>query len=194
MPLAAIIIATKDAPWSGAPLALAPWNDETLIEFTIAQLRAADVRDVEVVLGRGAAEIIPLISLDNVEPVVDARAAEDRASSVRAGAAAVPRGTEHAVLAFIDEPRPSWVYGRLIDAHVDAGAAITRPAYRDRTGAPLVVDATVLATLRNVADEDGLRRVIEGSPVNTVSIDDEVVVLRTDSAEAYARALATMET
>jgi len=194
MAAAAIVIATQRAPWSNAPLALVPWSDDaTLIEFTVRQLQRAGVRDIEVVLGEDADEIIPLISIDNVEPIIDPRWRSGRASSLRVGASAVPRGTEHGLLANVDEPRPAWVYERMIDEHVSRGSAVTRPAYRETAGAPIVVNDRVLAELRNVVDDAAADAIINGSEgVNTIPFDDEIVVLRLDSKAAYERARALM--
>ena len=103
---AAILLAADDVLIDGVPVALLPWrDDETLIEFQVAQLQAAGVDVVEVVLGYEAERIIPLVALDNVEPIVNDRWREGAAGSLRVGATAVPRETETAIIVRVDEPR-----------------------------------------------------------------------------------------
>ena len=192
MVIAAILIAADAAEIDGVPLALLPWHgDETLIEYHIAQLQAADVDVIEVVLGHEAERIIPLVARDNVEPIVDGRWQADAASGVRVGATAVPRDTEAAIIGRVDEPRPADVYARLLDEHARAGAAITRPAFEGTPGAPIVVDRSLLAELRNATDAAGG---IDGilarhtSTILAVAFESGVVLMRIETAEEYAAA------
>ena len=194
MALAAILLAAAAPPFGDAPLALLPWlGEDTLIEYQIEQLLLAGVRDIEVVLGDGADAIIPLIARENVEPIVDGGWRASAASSLRAGAAAVLRGTSAALIADIAEPRPAAMYRALIDAHVSAPAAITRPNYGDTPGAPVVVDAATLAEVRNLAGASAsLDAIFErhAAAIASVRFDTPLVLLRIDSAEAYERARA----
>jgi len=155
MGLGAILIASAapDYPDDGPP-ALWPWRGgETLIEYHLAQLAAAGVRDIEVVLGYEAERIIPLVARDNIEPIIDPRWASGPASSLRVGASAVPRGTGTALVVYIGEPRPAAIFTTLLDAHFDGGAAITRPSWEGSPGAPIIVAEAVLAELRNLTDD-----------------------------------------
>jgi molybdenum cofactor cytidylyltransferase len=192
MVVAAILIATDAAEIEGLPLALLPWQgDETLIECHIAQLQAAGVDVIDVVLGHEAERIIPLVARDNVEPIVDGRWRADAASAVRAGATAVPRDTDAAIIVRVDEPRPSGVYRRLLDEHLRSGAAITRAAFEGTPGTPIVVDRAVLAELRNATDAaGGLEGMLarHASAVLAVEFEDGVVLMRMETAEEYEAA------
>lgn len=155
MGLSAILIASAapDYPDDGPP-ALWPWRGgETLIEYHLAQLAAAGVRDIVVVLGYEAERIIPLVARDNVEPISDPRWASGSASSLRVGASAVPRGADTAVVVYIGEPRPAAIFTTLLNAHFDGGAAITRPSWEGSPGAPIIVSEAVLAEMRNLTDD-----------------------------------------
>ena len=192
MVTAAILLSTGDAEIDGVPLALLPWHgDETLIEYHIAQLQAAGVDVIEVVLGHEAERIIPLVARDNVEPIVDGRWQADAASGVRVGATAVPRDTEAAIIVRVDEPRPMGVYRRLLDEHLRSGAAITRPAFEGTPGAPIVVDRALLAELRNATDAagglDGILARHAGT-MPAVAFESGVVLMRIETAEEYAAA------
>jgi molybdenum cofactor cytidylyltransferase len=154
MAVAAILLAADASPHFDVPPALLPWGtDETLIEYQIAELRAAGVDVIEVVLGYQAERVIPLVARDDVEPVVNARWAAGLAGSLRTGATAVPRDTETAIIVRIHQPRLADVYRRLLEHHASGGAPISRPAYHGVAGSPLVVGREALAELRNVTGE-----------------------------------------
>ncbi len=186
MVIAAILLAANDELIDGVPIALLPWrDDETLIEFHVAQLQAAGVNVVEVVLGYDAERIIPLVARDNVEPIVDGRWRAGAAGSLRVGATAVPRETDTAIVVRVDEPRSAGVYRRLLDEHRRTGAPITQAS----SGSPIVVSRAMLAELRNVTDGGGLEAVLArhaGEAVQ-VAFDDDTTV-RIETADDYALA------
>jgi molybdenum cofactor cytidylyltransferase len=191
MVIAAILLAAGAEEIDGTPLALLPWReDETLIEYHVAQLHAAGVDAIEVVLGYDAERAIPLVAGDNVEPIVNARWRTDAASSVRVGASAVPRDTHAAIVVRLNEPRPADVYRRLLDAHLRNGAPITRPAFRGIPGAPIVVGRAMLAELRNATDNGGLDGIIAGyaGEIADVAFDDRIVLLHIADADGYRQA------
>ena len=197
MTVAAILLAAGASERMGRPKALLPWvGGLTLVEYQVEQLLVAGVEAIEVVLGSDADEIIPLIAGDNVEPIVNRRWREGRAGSVRTGATAVPRGTDTALVVNVDQPRPANVYRRLIDAHRDRAAAISRPTHGDAHGHPIVLGEAALAEARNVTDEKmGLRAVVERHrhELLEVPFDDPVVLLDLNTPEEYERALAAFE-
>lgn len=188
MAVSGILIATDRAPWSRRPLALEIWDDRrSLIEYHIEQLQAAGVVDIEVVLGDGAEEVIPLVARDNVEPIVNALWQSDPASSLRAGAAAVVRGAAAAVVIDIAEPRPAGVLRTLLDAH--EGAEVTAPVFAGLRGAPIVAGEHALALLRNTRRNARALAALEGieDAVREVAVESDVVLLRIDSSDAYER-------
>ena len=191
MVIAAILLAAGDASIDGVPLALLPWDDgETLIEYHVAQLRAAGVDVIEVVLGYEAERIIPLVALDDVEPIVNARWQDGEAGSFRVGATAVPRDTSAAIVVRIDEPREAGVYRQLLDEHARSGAAITRPAFEGTPGTPIIVERAVLAELRNATDAaGGLDGILarHATEIVEVAFGDDAVLLRIEDAASYAR-------
>jgi len=192
MLVAAIVLAAGTPGSAQPPAALLPWDgDDTLIEYQVAQLQAAGVDVIEVVLGDAAERVIALVAADDVEPIVNPRWSEGVAGSVRAGAAAVPRDTETAIVVNVEEPRPAEVYRRLLDEHHAHGAAITRPTFEGTPGTPTVLGRAALAEARNLIDDaPGLRAIIDrhAGDIRDVPFDSEVVLLRVRSAEDCAHA------
>jgi molybdenum cofactor cytidylyltransferase len=191
MPVSASVIinAAARAGWDDIALAMLPWgDDETLIEYQVAQLREAGAQDIEVVLGYDAERVIPLVTGENVEPIVNATWATDAASTWRTGAAALVRGTASAIVIDVAAPRPANVLRALIDAHEHAGREITAASYEGTRGTPLVMGERALAALRNLRGEQDVDAVIArfADETQDVAFDSEIVLRRIDSPAAYA--------
>lgn len=165
---AAVIVATTRVYDMPGLLALAPWtDDDTLIEWQLAQVLAAGIRDVEVVIPPDGDAIIPLVARDNVEVVIDTRNA-GVASAIQVGVTALPRGTAGALIIDVAQPRVSELLMGLVTAHNHSDAAVTRAASAGAAGAPFVAGDTAIGALRNVADDDGLSRVLASFADRTV--------------------------
>lgn len=190
MSVAAIVIATARAPWQPGALAILPFDDDaTLVEFHIQQLRAAGVRDIEVVLGYDADRVIPFVVGDNVEPIVNPAWEMEPASTFRTGGAALVRGATAAIVVDVAEPRPAAVLRSLCEAHEDAGYQITVPSFNGTTGTPIVFGAEAIAALRNVRGGADLSSVVDrfSGSVSQIAFETDFV-LRIDSAGSYQSA------
>jgi CTP:molybdopterin cytidylyltransferase MocA len=183
---AAILLAAADTEIDGRPIALLLWTGATsLIEWQIRQLQGAGVDVIEVVLGYQAERVIPLVSANNVEPVIDGGWRDGETSWLRVGASAVPRDTEAAIIARIDQPCLASVYRRLLDAHRSGDAAITR----DATGWPMVAGRAALAGLRNLSPErGGIESIIEAHLGGVLELAADEVMPLIASKDDYDRA------
>ena len=86
----------------------------------------------------------------------------------------------------MDQPRPAHIVAAVIDAHLNAGAAITSPRYEGRGGHPVVFSASLRGELEAITDEaQGLRQVFRDhrDEVNEVDFDDPIVRLDINSAD-----------
>ncbi|HYM16071.1 MAG TPA: NTP transferase domain-containing protein [Dehalococcoidia bacterium] len=188
---AAILLAAERPPDSDIAAALWAWGDGvTLIEYQVASLRAAGVDVIDVVLGYDAEAVLPLVGGDRVEAVAHDRW-QSPAASLRAGATAVPRETVAAIITDVRQPRPAAVYGELLARHLSSGAEATRPTYREVAGAPVVVNAAILAEARNAQDDSEplgavLRR--HTAAVWSIPFDTDAVLIEIAAAGDCARA------
>jgi molybdenum cofactor cytidylyltransferase len=165
--ISAILLSAGESTRMGRPKALLPWGGATLLEYQVAELCAAGVEDVVVVLGHAAEEIRPRVPArpstgsGQVRVVVNEAYREGRASSLRAGAAALPDSADPIVVLGVDQPRPRRVHERLLSAHRGARALITLPASDGKRGHPAVLSGTLLPELRAASEEaQGLRGII----------------------------------
>ena len=186
----AILLAAGESTRMGRPKALLPWRDTTLIEYQVRELRAAGVVRVVVVLGHEADAIRPYVEGAGV--AVNEAYREGRASSLRAGAGALPGSAGPIAVLSVDQPRTEQIVRAVIEAHAQSGASITIPTYRGHRGHPVVLAGALLAELREASEEaQGLRGVIAAheDTVREVEIDDGQIVLDINTPEEYEAAL-----
>ena len=189
--IAAILLAAGESKRMGAPKALLEWGGGKLIEYQIAELKAAGVDDVVVVIGHCAHEVMMYVEKSGARSVFNERYAEGRASSLRVGAAAVDDSAETIVVLGVDQPRPRELTARLLREHAEHGATITVPTFEGHRGHPPVLSGSLLPELREVREESlGIRAVLERhtSDVWEVPFDSDAVLLDVNDPQAYERA------
>jgi molybdenum cofactor cytidylyltransferase len=194
--IAAILLAAGESRRMGVPKPLLKWAGETLIEYQVHQLREAGVDHVIAVLGHGTGEVRPLAERAGATVVVNTTYAEGRASSLRAGAAAVLPGTAEIAVLSVDQPRPASVTARLLDEHLASGGLISLPAYLGKRGHPAFLCGSLLPELLAGTEADkGLRAIVHrhATDVLEVAFDTPIVLLDINTREDYERALAQFE-
>ena len=187
--ISAILLAAGESRRLGSPKPLLEWQGVTLIEYQIAQLREAGVDDVIAVLGHRAEDVLPLVTTAGARGIVNETYREGRASSLRAGAAAI-EGAETIVILSVDQPRPAAVTRRLLAEHT---SGITIPSHGGHRGHPVVLDGALLPELREVGEATkGLRAVLarHATDVHEVLFDSATVLLDLNTPEDYQRATA----
>lgn len=196
MASAAILLAAGESTRMGRPKPLLPWGDITLIEYQVRELAAAGVDDVVVVLGHLADEVRPRVPPE-ARLVVNEAYRRGRASSLRAGAAALSHDADPILVLSVDQPRPRDMLRSLLLAHREGGAMITLPVARGRHGHPPVLSGSLLAGLQNASEEaQGLRGVVGAHQEATREADLSlpVVLLDINTPAEYRQALARFGT
>ncbi len=176
----------------GNPKALLPWGKVTLIEYQFRQLSEAGVDEIVVVLGHATDEIRERVP-DTARVVVNLHFQEGRATSLRAGAAALPDDANPIVVLNVDQPRPSDLTSRLIDAHAASDTLISRPVFGNKHGHPIVLAGSLVEELRTVEEESqGLLGVVNAhrSEMQDFDLRDERVLFGFNTPEEYEKALA----
>ena len=194
MSTAAILLAAGESTRMGRPKALLPWGETTLIAYQVGELLAASVEDVVVVLGHAAEEVRPQVPAA-AQIAVNEAYRQGRASSLRAGAAALPDDADPIVVLNVDQPRPNELLRTLLAAHRQGGSLITMPAAQGRRGHPPVLTGSLLPELRAASEgSQGLRGVIAShqDAVREVPFDSALVLLDINTASEYQRALAEL--
>ncbi len=188
----AILLAAGESTRMGEPKALLRWGGATLIEYQVRQLSEAGVAETVVVLGHAADEIRKRVP-SAARVVVNLHYKEGRATSLRAGAGALPDDAGPIIVLNVDQPRPSELLRSLLAAHEAGASPISRPAFEGQHGHPPVLDGLLLDELRAVEEESlGLRGVMAAHADDVADIDlgDERVLVSFNTPEEYAAALA----
>ncbi|MCH8008769.1 MAG: nucleotidyltransferase family protein [Chloroflexi bacterium] len=189
---AAILLAAGESTRMGQPKALLPWGGVTLIEYQVRQLSEAGVGEIVVVLGHAADEIrerVPNIA----RVIVNLHYNEGRATSLRAGAGALPDDAGPIIVLNVDQPRPAELLRALLAAHEAGASPISRPAFEGQHGHPPVLDGLLLEELRAVEEASlGLRGVMTAHAIDVADIDlgDERVLVSFNTPEEYEAAFA----
>ena len=193
-PVGAILLAAGESRRMGSPKPLLDWGGRTLIEYQIAQLQQAGAAEIVAILGHRADEVKQAAEQPGVRIVVNQRYAEGRASSLRAGAAAIDAAADDAVVvAGVDQPRPAGVIRRLVQELAASGNRIVVPVHGGRRGHPVVVAGALLPELREVSEESqGLRAVLarHEADILEVPFDSTLVLLDINTLEEYEAAKA----
>ena len=187
----AILLAAGESQRMGRPKPLLPWAGTTLIEYQMRQLSEASLDRIIVVLGHAWEQVEPLVGGRGVEVLVNDRYREGRASSVRAGAAAVWDEDKAVLVLAVDQPRPAGLLSRLLDAHRQQGGLVTVPTFEGRRGHPTVYSGALTPELRQVTEESqGLRALARthASQVREVPVDNPIVLVDINTPEEYERA------
>ncbi len=187
--VAGIVLAAADARVDGVAVPLIPVStDDTLLEWQVREMQRAGVDVIEVVLGFQADGLIPLVSHDDVEPVVDARWESGPGSWLRTGASATPRDTVAAVVLDITEPRPAAVIRRALEAR-SPGVDLVCASHAGGDASPWVLDASPLAALRTTRDDAaGVAELAARRGWRRVRVEvSDAELLRVTSAEDLAR-------
>jgi CTP:molybdopterin cytidylyltransferase MocA len=186
--ITAVLLAAGESRRMGSPKALLDWDHQTLIEYQIEQLRKGGCDQVVAVLGHAHRKIAPLAERAGAIAVVNPDHAEGRASSLRAGATAVPAGTSEVAVISVDQPRPASVIARLLESHLATGALITVPTCDGRRGHPVFLCGSLVPELRNVNETTkGLREIIRrrAKDVHELPFDTDIVLLDINSPADY---------
>lgn len=192
--IAAILLAAGESSRMGEPKQLLDWHGRPLIAAQIETLLEAGCRPVAVVVGAHAQRVRPAIPPRAEVQVVTNRGWRDgRATSIRAGARAIPSAVAAVVVTSVDQPTVPTVVNQLASAlQSDPDALIAVPRFDGRNGHPPIFHARLLPELQSVTErQEGLREVRRRHAGRTifVEMDNPIVTLNLNTRDAYQRAL-----
>lgn len=169
--LFAIILAAGTSTRMGRCKTELDWLDgKNLLTYQVEQWLQVNVHPL-VIVGEHNQEQVkrhnPIVTSDQVRIIVNKQAALGKTTSILAGLNALDRHYQAVIISAIDQPRTSWVYQQLIDAHLQnqswqSQGMITAPIYQGKIGHPLVFSQQVHSLLMGISEETkGLRQIIQ---------------------------------
>jgi molybdenum cofactor cytidylyltransferase len=195
MTIAALLLAAGESTRMGRLKQLVPWDGRPLVQWQAEQLREAGAEDVVVVLGHRAEEIRAVVPAW-CRVVVNEAYKDGRATSLRAGALALPDNTEALFILSVDQPRPAWLSRRLLQTWRETHALIVSPKFPRRYGHPVLLDGSLLPELRLVDEAtQWLRAVVQKhtSQAVAVPIDNEALDYDMNTPDDYEAAIAAFQ-
>jgi len=190
--IAGLLLAAGESRRMGSPKPLLAWRGRPLVRYQVEQLREAGCDVVVVVLGSRAGRVLPFADVPGATLVVNQRWAEGRATSVRAGAAAIPASADWIAVLGVDQPRSAQVLRPLFTAAAHSTADILVPVQGGRRGHPVLFSGRLLTEMREAQDATlGLRAVVRRhlAAQREVPVDSPLIHLDINTPAAYSTAL-----
>lgn len=188
----ALLLAAGLSERMGALKAGLRWGEHSLLEYQVAQLRAAGIGEVVVVLGFAAERARALLPSEPwVRWVYNPDYRLGRSSSIRAGAGVLGGEVAAVLVVAVDQPCPAPVAAELLRAAEARPGLVYVPVYQGRRGHPVLLDGSLLPELRAVSEaSQGLRAVVQrhAGRLVEVPVDSETVLWNLNRPEDYRRA------
>jgi molybdenum cofactor cytidylyltransferase len=145
----------------GAFKPLLPFGDQTVIESSIANLRAGGVSDIVVVVGHRGDEIRAHLKGTDVSFIANPDSDTPMGVSIALGLTQVDEQRIAVLIAPADHPAISGETIRLIVDEWERGATLVQPEYEGRGGHPVLVDRKYFPELLHLDSQKGLRGFFE---------------------------------
>jgi len=194
--VSAVVLAGGMSRRMGVPKQLLPIEGKSLLEHTLANVRASAVHETILVLGFAADEIEKEISPQGLKIARNESYQQGMGTSLRTGLAAVDTQSTAALIILADQPfvRPATL-DRLIEFHgslkreigkpESARPQIVIPTYRGFRGNPVLLDRTVFPELQGLSGDMGCRAIFgdHTGGIYRLPVDDAGILLDIDSPE-----------
>ena len=189
--VSAVVLAGGMSRRMGVPKQLLRIEGKSLLEHTLANVRASAIYEIILVLGFAADEIEKEISPQGLKITRNESYQQGMGTSLRTGLAAVNPQSTAALIILADQPfvQPATL-DRLIEFHgsskpESARPQIVIPTYHGFRGNPVLLDRTVFPELQGLSGDVGCRAIFgnhtEG--IYRLPVNDAGILLDIDSLE-----------
>ncbi|HXJ40281.1 MAG TPA: nucleotidyltransferase family protein [Bryobacteraceae bacterium] len=187
--IAAIVLAAGRSRRMGAFKALLPFGEDTVIECSISNLRAAEIEDIVVVVGHRAAEIRQRLRDLNLTYAVNPNPDSEMGESIARGVEQVNANVRALLIALVDHPAVPAATIRMITDEWRGGARLVQPEHGGRGGHPVLIDLVYRSELLALDPEAGLRALFAAhhDQVKRVPVESPYVARDMDTWEDYRR-------
>jgi molybdenum cofactor cytidylyltransferase len=176
--VAAIVLAAGRSRRMGAFKPLLPFGNSTVIDTSIANLRAGGATDIVVVVGHQADAIKE--HLANVTFVLNNDPDSEMSVSIGLGIKALAENTGAVLISPVDHPAVTADVTRALIQRWREGAKLIVPEYQQRGGHPVLVDLKFRKELEHLPAAGGLRSFFETNKENVVRLAVECPYIACD--------------
>ncbi|PYS91995.1 MAG: hypothetical protein DMF64_10590 [Acidobacteria bacterium] len=160
--IAAILLAAGQSRRMGAFKPLLPFGARTVIETCVANLRAAGVGEIVLVVGHRATEVRTRLNDQSLRFAVNEAAESEMSVSIARGVAQLSDEAQAVLIALGDQPAVTPdVIRRVLETRAETGARLVVPEYEGRGGHPVLVDLAYRDELLNLDPARGLRALFD---------------------------------
>lgn len=187
--VAAILLAAGRSRRMGAFKPLLSFGAQTVIESSVANLRAGGVTKIIVVVGHRGEEIREKLKTAGVSFVVNPDPDTPMGTSIALGMALVGEQFDAVLIAPADHPAISGDTIKLIVTEWELGAPLVQPEQEGRGGHPVLIDRKFFDELLHLDVERGLRGFFERHRAETLRlpVNSPFVARDMDTWEDYVQ-------
>ena len=185
--VSAILLAAGRSRRMGAFKPLLSFGKQTVIESAIANLRAAGVSEIIVVVGWRGDELEKKLAAPDVFFAINSNPDSPMATSIRTGMYFVGEASAAVLITPADHPAiPAGTIKSIIEAW-QSGAPLVQPEYDGRGGHPVLVARRYFKELLHLDSESGLRGFFAGHRNDTLRlvVDSPFIARDLDTWEDY---------
>lgn len=188
--VSAVVLAAGMSKRMGTAKQLLRLGGKTILEHTLANVRASGVSEIVLVLGFAAESIEKEISTECVKIVRNQDYQQGMGTSLRSGLAALDLQAKAALIVLADQPfvQPETI-NQLIACHQESKPQIVIPTFHGFRGNPVLLDRSVFAELQGLTGDVGCRAIFGNHTENIrkLAVNDIGILLDIDSQEEYEK-------
>ena len=172
--LAVLILAAGESKRLGKPKQLLPYQQSTLLEFSISCAKSVST-NILIVLGANAEAIKGKTNLSDDQIVINPNWREGIGSSIAYGIQTIIRefsSCKHILILLTDQPKiSSQLLKKLVLSHRKDSGLITACKYGETIGVPAVFDQSLFSQLAELKNDQGAKPIIKAHISNTSLVD-----------------------
>jgi molybdenum cofactor cytidylyltransferase len=188
--ISVIVLAAGMSKRMGTAKQLLRLDGKTILEHTLANVRASRVSEIILVLGFAAESIEREISTERVRIVRNQNYQQGMALSLRTGLAGLDPQAKAALIVLADQPfvEPGTI-NQLIACHQESKPQIVIPPFNGFRGNPVLLDRSVFAELQSLTGDIGCRAIFGNHTENIrkLAVNDIGILLDIERQEEYKK-------
>ncbi len=188
----AVVLAAGSASRMGKEKLSLPFEQHTILERTLTNVKNAAVDEIIVVVKPGTDWIEKLSNTDYVL-VENHEHADGQSTSLKAGLMTVSSSIQGVMFVLGDQPEVTpYLYKKIIDQYKSSFKLITAPLYQGQRGNPIIFDRRTWPVLLGLEGDEGGRflfKQLEEYQVSYVETEDSSILADIDTMDDYHKLL-----